>query len=503
LRRTAANIIEDGYRARGEAVAYGRSGHPVVLKQISRCFSARTTRRLIDYIARLDRPPDMPHREWLAAEAFARDLEAALPYEASGTAPRPRLFDEYGREVQPESLEAALADWNMAADRDNLSPRGRAALVEGGWEGVKALPEDQRYGKIQTHHLVMSVPVSPDQARLVELATSSAIERTFLAMGHKVLWALHTDKEGAPHVHLAVRARSDDTGKQLRFDKDGAFVDGLRANLAEAASEIGIRATAERIEDRNDAIEILREGDLLDRDSRSFRRMPADRGGRVVEIAGVRSELDLLEDRAPRWARYFGPAYAASEMEQAVDNAGPSSTPFRLLTLVERNAAASLFVSGAAQDAASAGHAVIRYAALAAENHGFALWVLAHRPQVLGLKAGEDASALEGLVPDHANRAPEGSDLAWREFKAALEIERAARAWKRQVSHIATGSDKLARRLSAIEGYEDIAAAVRQRAWDAARLRKDGPPQRRSEPEEIEARQPNRRKRRRSAGMDR
>lgn len=189
------------------------------------------------------------------------------------------LTDEFGETIPHTEIKSALAGWNLIADRDNLRPAARELVDQG--ESIRVLAERDRYWRNQAYHLVWSqttegthLTESELEARMREAVREFAFDE-FAQHGHKVLWAVHQDHPGRPHVHLIVQARSKGAkGKQLRLDPDRLA--DMRARLAQIGRSVDLPVLSERREDRGQLLDKVLDGDVALRTNRKRVRYDKD-----------------------------------------------------------------------------------------------------------------------------------------------------------------------------------------------------------------------------------
>jgi hypothetical protein len=130
-----------------------------------------------------------------------------------------------GRRLKGPGIEKDLSsDWEL----EELSAVGKAP-----YRGKPG----RRPGKL-VHNIVLSMPQGTDPERL--MSASRVFLREQFALKHRYAWALHTD-QGHPHVHVVVRAVSED-GERLNIRK--ATLREWRSRFAEQLREQGIPANA-------------------------------------------------------------------------------------------------------------------------------------------------------------------------------------------------------------------------------------------------------------------
>ncbi|OSQ38665.1 hypothetical protein [Thalassospira sp. MCCC 1A01428] len=151
------------------------------------------------------------------------------------------LFDEFGEEVEFADRRNQLKNWPILSDKENLRPR-------------QSNPVSDNMRRYQAHHLIWSFDVS--KSHLTEervVAAMQAVTRQFVfdqfAMdGRAVLWTIHRDKPGRPHVHMVVSGFNDD-GRALGLDKSRSKLDDFSAELARYGRLFDLPMKFERRED--------------------------------------------------------------------------------------------------------------------------------------------------------------------------------------------------------------------------------------------------------------
>lgn len=290
----ASPIVALGVVARSRRAAAGLTGgraRPLVVKRVCGPRSPGAVASVARYIAR-------------DGAAWRREGVEAVP-----------VFDEWGEEVPVGELTARLRDWGLVPGAANLSPAARevAAADPRGLAAVAAWPEDRRLRHVQAHHLVVSL-VGPDaDADALMVAGREAIQDLFVdASSRRVLWALHTDRPGRPHLHIVVKSQ-EERGRRarLRFDKAGETLDGLRATFARRLAALGLAVEASRREDRAE----LRDDILAGRAPlRVGWRHGATRSDEERPGASRRHDLAI---ETPLWFRAHGGEWLARQRREA------------------------------------------------------------------------------------------------------------------------------------------------------------------------------------------
>lgn len=401
----AESLARAAVAQRAARVAAGTApgGSPVVIKVISSRRSRARVKELVRYVARLEDAAPVPGDAELGTEDGDRVEEQPPAGELAGSGDKPVVRDEWGAVVPRHAIMDRIDGWGLLSDRDNLTRQARDLLAQADEIGRDAalrliadLPSRKRLAHVQAVHLELSLPLGheppagsrpppdPDRERQVAalgVVADAVVKETFGAWGHKVLWAMHREPSRVPHVHLVVRALTDD-GRRLRFARDGALLDGLRATLARHARALGLAVTEARIADRPELAERLvagaaepdevrglvrRRTPLLTRLELSAARWFRDHG------AGVASRLASFVRGAPQPAPVRGDGPSA----QPVPPAGPGAAQKGPL---ER----ALLARQVYRDAIETLTALRRFEAMQGENAAFAHWVLPRHPAVFG-----------------------------------------------------------------------------------------------------------------------
>jgi Relaxase/Mobilisation nuclease domain len=132
--------------------------------------------------------------------------------------------DEGERLQGKEVADDLVDDWNLDAGKGQYRP------------GPKAGEKDRR--PKQVHNIVFSMPAGTPPTKL--LAATQKFAREKFALQHRYAMVLHTD-QGHPHVHLVVKAQSED-GKRLTIHK--ATLREWREDFAGYLRELGVAANA-------------------------------------------------------------------------------------------------------------------------------------------------------------------------------------------------------------------------------------------------------------------
>ena len=130
-----------------------------------------------------------------------------------------------GQKLQGKDVADYLVDdWNLDAGKGQYRP------------GPKPGEKDRR--PKQVHNIVFSMPAGTPPEKL--LAATQKFAREKFALQHRYAMVLHTD-QGHPHVHLVVKAQSED-GQRLHIRK--ATLREWREDFAGLLREQGVAANA-------------------------------------------------------------------------------------------------------------------------------------------------------------------------------------------------------------------------------------------------------------------
>ena len=132
--------------------------------------------------------------------------------------------DEGERLQGKQVADYLVDDWNLDAGKGQYRP------------GPKAGEKDRR--PKQVHNIVFSMPAGTSPKKL--LAATHKFAREKFALRHRYAMVLHTD-QGHPHVHLVVKAQSED-GQRLYIRK--ATLREWREDFASYLRELGVAANA-------------------------------------------------------------------------------------------------------------------------------------------------------------------------------------------------------------------------------------------------------------------
>ena len=135
------------------------------------------------------------------------------------------VHTDEGEKLQGKEVRDYLVDdWNLEAAKGQYRP------------GPKAGEKDRR--PKQVHNIVFSMPAGTPPEKL--LAATQKFAREKFALRHRYAMVLHTD-QGHPHVHLVVKAQSED-GQRLTIRK--ATLREWREDFASYLRELGVAANA-------------------------------------------------------------------------------------------------------------------------------------------------------------------------------------------------------------------------------------------------------------------
>lgn len=135
------------------------------------------------------------------------------------------VHTDEGEKLQGKDVgDYLIDDWNLAAGKGQYRP------------GPKAGEKDRR--PKQVHNIVFSMPAGTSPEKL--LAATQQFARQKFALRHRYAMVLHTD-QGHPHVHLVVKAQSED-GQRLYIRK--ATLREWREDFAGFLRELGVPANA-------------------------------------------------------------------------------------------------------------------------------------------------------------------------------------------------------------------------------------------------------------------
>jgi hypothetical protein len=294
-----------------------------------------------------------------------------------------KMFDEFCRRLPPERVLAAVEDWRLEDDKDNFSAAGRR-------DPAAPLGERERLRLIQAWHLIFSVVSDDEQedaetGRKLERAAAFTIDAIFTRAGHRVIWGLHTDRPGRPHVHVVIKAESE-LGGRLRFDRYGDFFDTIRRELTDALQKTGLMFDATRREDRGEIRDLIVTGQAPLRTGRGngdgdlARRAPSwfARFGEEHVIGQRRRTGEQLAE-VPAWRRWMDRLTAPPEPKlPPIAGLAEARAPFAKLYREPDKALVSflwLAIEGGERDRTGTVRHPIRR---------LAEWYVGHRPEVFG-----------------------------------------------------------------------------------------------------------------------
>ena len=135
------------------------------------------------------------------------------------------VHTDEGENLQSKEVANYLVDdWNLDAGKGQYR------------SGPKVGEKDRR--PKQVHNIVFSMPAGTPPEKL--LAATQKFAREKFALQHRYAMVLHTD-QGHPHVHLVVKAQSED-GERLTIRK--ATLKEWRQDFAGYLRELGVAANA-------------------------------------------------------------------------------------------------------------------------------------------------------------------------------------------------------------------------------------------------------------------
>lgn len=150
-----------------------------------------------------------------------------------------------GRTRDPAHLAAHLSyitrNGQLAAeDRDGCTIEGRPEVADlaRDWSAAEMMDSRRRQNSPFSVSLILSMPAGTDALKLRDAARAFAQEA--FADRHDYVLVLHTDT-AHPHVHLTVRARSDDG---VRLNPKKTDLETWRQSFARALRERGVEAEA-------------------------------------------------------------------------------------------------------------------------------------------------------------------------------------------------------------------------------------------------------------------
>ena len=135
------------------------------------------------------------------------------------------VHTDEGEKLQGKNVADYLVDdWNLDAGQGQYRP------------GPKAGEKDRR--PKQVHNIVFSMPAGTPPEKL--LAATQKFAREKFAFQHRYAMVLHTD-QGHPHVHLVVKAQSEDS---MRLNIRKATLREWREDYASYLRELEVAANA-------------------------------------------------------------------------------------------------------------------------------------------------------------------------------------------------------------------------------------------------------------------
>lgn len=374
--------------------------------------------------------------------------------------PKPLLFDRHGQELTAAmGLDLLENEWGLLDDIDNLSGCARRMAEDGRAASLGSLAADERLRLAQAHHLTWSFRVDElededEQADRMRRAATDSIASAFgfgRGGGHRVIWAIHRDEPGRPHVHMIIRAARDDGDGQIRLDR--AELGALRHIFTRDARAHGLDVVASRREDRPAVrarilageerlrtglrmVHIKRGTDLADRvpawyarhgaawekraaEEAAARRHAREDGSRrladgLVRLGADKDEVETALDAGLVWRL----AREVRARARALNDKGLETDVARALAVARGKAApprgrSRNDVADAARRSSPAGgvafffegmharpaEAIASFYAMAAEDISLAAWHAVNRPSVFSVLTLEGAASREGLSP--------------------------------------------------------------------------------------------------------
>jgi hypothetical protein len=188
-----------------------------------------------------------------------------------------------GEKLHGKDVAAYLVDdWNLDAGKGQYRP------------GPRARETDRR--PKQVHNIVFSMPAGTPPEKL--LAATQKFAREKFALQHRYAMVLHTD-QGHPHVHLVVKAQSED-GQRLYIRK--ATLREWREDFASYLRELGVAANATPAALRGKPKDRKKDGiyRALKRGQSTFMRRKVERVAEQLQhgqFASERGKAELLATR--------------------------------------------------------------------------------------------------------------------------------------------------------------------------------------------------------------
>lgn len=318
--------------------------------------------------------------------------------------PAEQIYNEVGKALNPDEVQAELDTWSLTADRDNLSKRARETNVYDRFN----LKEGERFGKRQTMHAILSFPqdgqMTPEQVREV---ADKTFRETLGEAGHQYIYAVHD--HGRPHVHLIVKVRSEASRRQLRLGvEDINKIRELAARNAKLLAKANYKAT--RREDRPETRRTVKEGGEPLRVKDDYRK-----------AKGRQPVKSWLHEKTPVWAD----RHAAEYHQRTTRGAGtgqeiPSPYSARLPPLsVKANTNLSKHFSRYQDQKV----AQAKFLEMVAEDKTYAFWTANNRPEVFGALREDDAKSVPALTPQSVHVARAWQKEALKRIKNASNQE--------------------------------------------------------------------------------
>jgi hypothetical protein len=183
------------------------------------------------------------------------------------------VHTDEGEILQGRTVAQQLRDtWNLEAGRGQYRPQPKSGAI------------DRRPKQVQ--NIVFSMPKGTSPEKLLFATQKFAREK--FALKHRYAMVLHTD-QGHPHVHLVVKAVSEQGGR-LYIRK--ATLRAWREDFAQYLRELGVAANATPTQLRGKPKEHMPDGiyRALKRGKSSFMRRKAEGVGSELVRGGLRPE---------------------------------------------------------------------------------------------------------------------------------------------------------------------------------------------------------------------
>jgi Relaxase/Mobilisation nuclease domain len=209
-----------------------------------------------------------------------------------------------GEHVSKEGQKALLRDWHLELTAGQYrKPRGQKEAPR----GIKLV-----------HQIVLSMP-SPTPPEKV-LAGAKAFARETFGVKHRYAMALHTHQQH-PHVHLVVKAESEDGRRRLHIDK--AMLREWRQDFARMMRDQGIAANATPRAVRGRSKGTVRDASYRAKGRRSSHAMRQQVESIARELSKTGAAHDparakLLETRKAVAAGWMGVAAALDDQGEIV-----------------------------------------------------------------------------------------------------------------------------------------------------------------------------------------